>query len=90
MRLFVTKLWTFEEPKTKGGRRMVSLPVTLVRKLAAHKRAQAEQRLRVGSSWLDHKLVFCSESGTPLSIPNITYRYFRPLLEKAKLPYAPV
>ena len=42
------KLWTFEEPKTKGSRRMVSLPVTLVRKLAAHKRAQAEQRLRAG------------------------------------------
>jgi integrase len=30
--------------------------------------------------------VFCSEEGTPLSIPNITYRYFRPILTKAKLP----
>jgi integrase len=29
---------------------------------------------------------FCAEEGTPLSIPNLTYRYFRPILEKAKLP----
>src|SRR5205823_5846129 len=30
--------------------------------------------------------VFCSETGTPLSIPNLTYRYFRPILKEAKLP----
>jgi hypothetical protein len=29
----------------------VSLPGTLVRKLAADKRAQAEQRLKLGSEW---------------------------------------
>jgi integrase len=45
------KLWRFQEPKTKGSRRTVSLPGTLVRKLAAHKRAQAEQRLKLGSEW---------------------------------------
>ena len=31
-------------------------------------------------------LVFCSEYGTPLSIPNLTYRYFRPILKQASLP----
>jgi integrase len=31
-------------------------------------------------------LIFCSEEGTPLSIPNLTYRYYRPILVKAKLP----
>ena len=81
------KSWTFEEPKTPTSRRPVSLPATLVHKLAAHKRAQAEQRLRVGASWQAHDLVFCGRHGLPLSIPNITYRYFRPLLEKAKLPH---
>src|SRR5215210_4846489 len=29
--------------------------------------------------------MFSSEFGTPLSIPNLTYRYFRPILEKAGL-----
>jgi integrase len=89
------KSWTFEEAKAKTSRRIVSLPTTLVRKLAAHKREQAELRLRFGAKWMDHRLVFCSDiprgkpgrAGLPLSIPNITYRYFRPLLEKAELPH---
>jgi integrase len=55
------KSWTFEEPKTKASRRIVSLPTTLMRKLAAHKREQAELRLRAGAKWMDHKLIFCSD-----------------------------
>jgi integrase len=78
--------WSFEEPKTARSRRTVSLPVPLLHKLAAHKRKQAEQRLRIGSEWQAFDLVFCSETGTPLSIPNLTYRYFRPILTKAELP----
>ncbi len=80
------KKWSFQEPKTSRSRRMVVLPTPLVRKLAMHKRQQAEQRLRVGSEWQAHDLVFCGEKGTPHSIPNLTYRYFRPILIKAKLP----
>lgn len=30
--------------------------------------------------------MFCGEFGSPLSIPNLTYRYFRPILTAAKLP----
>lgn len=80
------KAWRFQEPKTKGSRRVVTLSATLMRKLALHKRAQAERRLKVGSEWEANDLVFCGDFGTPLSIPNLTYRYFRPILEKAKLP----
>lgn len=80
------KSWSFEEPKTARSRRTVSLPRPLVEKLKAHRRAQAEQRLKLGSSWGALDLVFCSETGSPLQIPNITYRYFRPILEKAELP----
>ena len=42
--------------------------------------------MKLGAAWQAFDLVFCSEEGTPLSIPNITYRYFRPILTKAKLP----
>lgn len=76
----------FEEPKTKGSRRIVSLPASLVRKLTTHKRLQAEQRLKLGKDWLALDLVFCNEKGGPLSIPNLTYRYFRPILIAAELP----
>lgn len=78
--------WSFQEPKTARSRRTVSLPQPLFKKLKAHKAKQAEQRLRVGSHWQAFDLVFCSETGTPHSIPNLTYRYFRPILEKAELP----
>jgi integrase len=80
------KSWSFEEPKTARSRRTVYLPAPLMQKLAAHKRKQAEARLKLGAAWQAFDLVFCSEEGTPLSIPNITYRYFRPILTKAKLP----
>lgn len=80
------KSWSFEEPKTARSRRMVYLPAQLIEKLTAHKRKQAEARLKLGAAWQAFDLVFCSEEGTPLSIPNLTYRYFRPILTKAKLP----
>jgi len=78
--------WSFQDTKTARSRRTVSLPQPLFNKLKAHKAKQAEQRLRSGSQWQAFDLLFCSETGTPHSIPNLTYRYFRPILEKAKLP----
>lgn len=78
--------WSFQETKTARSRRTIFLPTQLLHRLAAHKRQQAAQRLQLGSLWQNFDLVFCSETGTPLSIPNLTYRYFRPILEKAELP----
>lgn len=78
--------WSFQETKTARSRRTIFLPAQLLHRLAAHKRQQAAQRLQLGSLWQSFDLVFCSETGTPLSIPNLTYRYFRPILEKAELP----
>ncbi len=78
--------WSFEQPKTKKSRRTITLPTPLLSKLTAHKRKQSEWRLKVGSEWQNHDLVFSGETGTPLSIPNLTYRYFRPILIKAELP----
>src|SRR5437588_10397540 len=42
--------------------------------------------MKLGAAWQAFDLVFCSAEGTPHSIPNLTYRYFRPILEKAELP----
>jgi integrase len=42
--------------------------------------------LKLGAAWQAFDLIFFSEEGTPLSIPNLTYRYFRSILTKAKLP----
>jgi integrase len=78
--------WTFEKPKTAKSRRLVTLSEPLMRKLAAHKQKQNEVRLRNGLSWESYDLVFCTNQGTPHSIPNLTYRYYRPILKKAGLP----
>jgi integrase len=64
----------------------VALSAPLLQRLLNHKRTQAEARLKAGPNWQAHGLVFCSEIGTPLAIPSLTYRYFRPLLIKAELP----
>jgi integrase len=78
--------WSFNSPKTSRSRRTIVLPSSLVHSIVLHKQRQTFDRLRAANLWVDHDLVFCSEFGTPLSIPNLTYRYFRPILEKAKLP----
>ncbi len=78
--------WSFQDTKTARSRRTVSLPQPLLDKLKSHKRRQAEQRLHIGAEWQAFDLVFSSETGTPHSIPNLTYRYFRPILTKAGLP----
>ena len=80
------KEWSFEKPKTPRSRRTVPLPSLLLQKLTEYKRKQNEERLKAGPLWQAHGLIFCSEIGTPLSIPPLTYRYFRPILKKAELP----
>jgi integrase len=76
----------FEEPKTARSRRTVYLPQPIVQKLKAHKRKQGAEKLKFKGTWGPHYLVFCSVEGTPLSIPNLTSRYFRPILTAAGLP----
>lgn len=80
------KSWSFEEPKTARSRRKIFLPSQVLNKLVTHKRMQGERRLKLGAAWQAFDLIFCSEEGTPLSIPNLTYRYYRPILKKAKIP----
>jgi integrase len=78
--------WRFEEPKTTRSCRTIPLQTSLLQQLRQHKREQAAERLKAGSLWEPYDLIFCSEIGTPHSIPNLTYRYFRPLLTQAELP----
>ena len=80
------KKWSFNEPKTSRSRRTVIIPKPLVHKLIKHKSEQIIQKLNAKQLWENNDLVFCGEYGTPLSIPNLTYRYFRPILQKAELP----
>jgi integrase len=54
------------DTKTRKSRRVLKLPERAVEALKEHRTSQAAERLRVGSAWQDHGLVFCREDGTPL------------------------
>jgi integrase len=70
--------WYFSEPKTSRSRRTMPLPSSMVRVLADHKRKQSAKRLRLGSEWQDHGLVFPTTIGTPFNISSLTNKYFKP------------
>ncbi len=54
--------------------------------LSAHKAAQNAERLKAGSLWEDHGLVFATHGGRPLDSRNVVRTSFKPLLKKAGLP----
>lgn len=78
--------WHFDEPKTSRSRRTIPLPASTVRALMDHRRMQGEERLRVGSEWQDHGLVFTTKFGNAIDIPTLTKQWFKPALVKAELP----
>jgi integrase len=77
---------TFNPPKTAKGRRKIRLSPVAMEALKKHKIAQNQERLRQGSSWQDHGLVFWSSAGTPMNPDNFVKRQYKPLLERAGLP----
>lgn len=76
----------FTTPKSPKSRRSVQLTQSTIDILAAHRERQQEERSKVNSQWDDAGLVFTSTIGTPVDVGNMTYRSFRPLLERADLP----
>jgi integrase len=78
--------WQFEEPKTTKSRRAVPVPVTILAKLKNHKKIQLEERLKVGSLWQNHDLIFTTEIGSPIYTNNLRKRHFKPALVRAGLP----
>ncbi len=78
--------WYFTEPKTSRSRRTIPLPDSMIAALVEHKRRQSEERLRLGSEWQDHGLVFTTSLGSPLNISNLTAKHFKPALDRAGLP----
>ena len=75
----------FELPKNGKGR-SVKLSQGAVEALKSHRARQNEERLKAGSLWQDHNLVFPTTIGTTMSGTNLTGRHFKPLLKKAELP----
>ena len=76
---------TFTTPKN-GKARSIKLTTHAIEALKRHRARQLEERLKAGSLWHDHDLVFCTTAGKPLDFRNIATASFKPLLKKAGLP----
>jgi integrase len=72
----------FAETKTKGSRRTVPLPTSLVEQVKTHRASQAEALLKLG---VRTDLVFANSKGAPIMRKNLVRRHFKPALEAAKL-----
>ena len=70
--------------EARKSRRTIGLPRASVNALRAHRDLQAADRLKAGSAWQDHDLVFSSRIGTPLDAGNIR-RQFRDITDAAGL-----
>jgi integrase len=85
----VGKDWTLDRTKT-GTVRRITLSQAAQAALKAHKVQQVEERLSLGAYWQDHGLMFPALGGTPLALPNLDRRHFKPILKVAKLPSMPL
>jgi integrase len=73
------------EPKTSRGRRPIALDQATVGVLREHRRKMLEQRLLVGSGYVDEDLVFHQPDGTCLKPDNVSAAFVR-RVESADLP----
>src|SRR5919202_1597079 len=71
--------------KTASSRRILPLSAMLVADLKAHRVQQFEERLKEGTRWQEHGLVFTTSIGTPISPRNLV-RSFKAVLTRAGLP----
>jgi len=74
------------EPKTKRSRRAVALNADVVRELRAHRKAQAELRLALGSAWRDRGLVFPNDIGDFADSQQLNRFAFKTVCRRAGLP----
>ena len=77
------------EPKSSSGRRVVSLPGTLLAELRGQRMAYVAERLAAGSVWQERDFVFPRPDGLPTSHRADRSAWAR-LLEDAGVPHRPL
>lgn len=76
----------FKTPKTKAGRRTISLPASAVAVLREHRKKQLELRLQLGLGKApDDALVFCNLDGAAMSPDKLSWTW-RNVCRDMKLP----
>jgi integrase len=75
----------FSPPKTKRGKRTISLGDQTIEVLQRCNEIQNEQRKAAGENWKETGLMFTTNVGTPICFRNLL-RDFKLILQKAGLP----
>ena len=76
----------FKSPKTKRGRRAISLPQSVIDMLSQYRKTQLELRLQLGMGKPNaDALVFCNHDGSPIS-PNYFSIMWSRAVTRAGLP----
>ena len=66
------------QPKTKAGRRIVEVGITLQKALADHRKAQLERRLAAGENWHNSLNLVCTgDDGSPIEPKAIGHLFSR-------------
>jgi len=73
------------EPKTRAGRRTISIDQRVAAVLVSHRRHQLEERLAWGEAWTNTGYVFTAENGEPIHPERITV-VFHEFIDEASLP----
>lgn len=75
-----------KEPKSRTGRRVITLPPAVVDALRKWAVEQKRERLRLGPHWRGEDYIFTTEEGTPLRPDSLQKRTWKRLLRAAGLP----
>jgi len=75
----------FSPPKTRFGKRTITLGDQSIEVLRRHYDLQHEERMAQGERWVENGLIFTTKVGTPIHARNLI-RYFKKILQLAGLP----
>lgn len=78
--------WWLDAPKTKCSRRVVTLPLPVMRALEKHRLKQNEEKAFFGADYQDRGFVFACQHGQPANHNRVVRQHFKPILVKAGLP----
>lgn len=74
------------EPKTRRSRRLVTLPPTAVKVVAALKTERVDHCVGLGITWSENNYVFSHKNGGPLSPDTVTHAFNR-LVKRTEIPH---
>ena len=77
--------WRWHDPKSKNGIRPIVFPGETAARLTEHRKAQLEQKLKIGKHWKNNDLVFCTGRGEPIRHCALD-KEFKRILQRAGLP----